>query len=283
VPVTPRPLSEPAVPGKPSTANATSVLASIDQAIDDAREGDASAIVTNPISKAVLHRAGFELPGHTEYLEQRLASDMADDPGAGPQGAVMLLVGGGIRVALATIHQPLAAVPELLSVEGIVRTTRILARALTRDFGIEAPRIALCGLNPHAGESGDIGREEIEIINPAAEVLRQGHSLDVSDAIAADSLFAPHERKRFDGIVAMYHDQGLIPVKTLDFDGGVNVTLGLPVVRTSPDHGTGFGIAGTGEARPDSLIAAIRLAADIAARRTAARQAAGDAAPVTGA
>jgi 4-hydroxythreonine-4-phosphate dehydrogenase len=185
----------------------------------------------------------------------------------------MMLVGGGIRVALATIHVPLRAVPDALTVESVVNVARVTAAALARDFGVEAPAIALCGLNPHAGESGDIGVEEIEIINPAAKVLREDHGLDVTDALAADGLFSARERARYDAIIAMYHDQGLVPVKALDFDNAVNVTLGLDVVRTSPDHGVAFGIAGQGVARPDSLIAAIELAAEIAARRaTAARQ-----------
>jgi 4-hydroxythreonine-4-phosphate dehydrogenase len=275
LPVLPRPLVEPAKPGAPSVANAGCVLASIDEAIDAVEEGRAAAIVTNPISKAILHRAGFDLPGHTEYLAQRSASedDEAADGQAPARGPVMMLVGGGIRVALATIHVPLRAVPDALTVESVVNVARVTAAALARDFGVEAPAIALCGLNPHAGESGDIGVEEIEIINPAAKVLREDHGLDVTDALAADGLFSARERARYDAIIAMYHDQGLVPVKALDFDNAVNVTLGLDVVRTSPDHGVAFGIAGQGVARPDSLIAAIELAAEIAARRaTAARQ-----------
>jgi 4-hydroxythreonine-4-phosphate dehydrogenase len=161
-------------------------------------------------------------------------------------------------------------VPGLITIERLVRTALIVDRALKSDFGIERPKLGLLGLNPHAGEKGGLGREEIEIINPAAAKLRAEHGLDISDALPGDTAFAPHERARFDGFIAMYHDQGLIPVKTLDFDGGVNVTLGLPIVRTSPDHGTAFGIAGTGEARPDSLIAAIRLADTLARRRASA-------------
>ena len=268
LPVLPRPLVEDPVPGAPSTANAACVLASIDEAIDAAREGEASCVVTNPISKAVLHRAGFPLPGHTEYLAQRLASDEGED--GAPPLPVMMLVGGGVRVGLATIHTPLRDVPDALNTDDLVRTALIVHQALIRDFGAASPKIAFTGLNPHAGESGDIGREEIEIINPAAARLRDDHGVDISDALSADALFAPHERSRFDGIIAMYHDQGLIPVKALDFDGGVNVTLGLPIVRTSPDHGVAFGIAGKGKARPDSLIAALRLAAEIAERRRAA-------------
>jgi 4-hydroxythreonine-4-phosphate dehydrogenase len=266
LPIVPLPLAEPARPGQPSPRNAESVVASINAAVDAVRSGAASAVVTNPISKSVLHRAGFDLPGHTEHIADRLAdAGEALEPGA----PVMMLVGGGVRVALATIHIPLWAVPGALDIEGLMRTVRVVDRALRRDFGIASPRIALAGLNPHAGESGDIGREEIEIINPAAERLRSDHGVDVSDALSADALFAPGGRERFDGFVAMYHDQGLIPVKTLDFHGGVNVTLGLPIVRTSPDHGTAFGIAGKGEALPDSLLAAIALAHQIATRRGA--------------
>jgi 4-hydroxythreonine-4-phosphate dehydrogenase len=264
LPVVPQLLAEPALPGRPSAANASGVVASIDRAVEAARTGEAACVVTNPVSKSVLHQAGFDLPGHTEHIALRLAAACeALEPGA----PVMMLVGGGIRVALATIHTPLRDVPAALSAEGLVRTVRVVDRALRRDFGIAAPRIAIAGLNPHAGESGDIGQEEIEIINPAAARLRSEHGINATDALSADALFAPGERERFDAFVAMYHDQGLIPVKTLDFHGGVNVTLGLPIVRTSPDHGTAFGIAGQGVARPDSLLAAIALGREIAMRR----------------
>jgi 4-hydroxythreonine-4-phosphate dehydrogenase len=259
------PLARPAVPGKPDPANAQAVTGSIDAAVAFTLAGRAGGVVTNPIAKSVLHAAGFKYPGHTEYLAALTESAPAPEP----RGPVMMLVGGGLRVALATIHEPIAAVPRLITTDRIVRTALIVDRALKADFGIARPRIGLLGLNPHAGESGDLGREEIEIINPAAAKLRNEHGVDISDALPGDTAFAPHERARFDAFVAMYHDQGLIPVKTLDFDGGVNVTLGLPIVRTSPDHGTAFGIAGAGEARPNSLIAAIRLAGEIAARRAA--------------
>jgi len=266
LPVIPRPLVEPAQPGRPTQANAACVLASIDAAIDAVVDGGAAGMVTNPISKHVLHRAGFDAPGHTEYIARRtLEGDMGD----APVGPVMMLVGGGLRVALATIHTPLRDVPDALSADTIVRVARVVAAALKRDFGVTEPRLALCGLNPHAGESGDIGSEEIDIINPAAGVLRDQHGIDIGDARSADALFSPAARAGYDAAIAMYHDQGLIPVKALDFDGGVNVTLGLPVVRTSPDHGTAFDIAGSGTARPDSLIAAIKLAAVIAERRAA--------------
>jgi 4-hydroxythreonine-4-phosphate dehydrogenase len=178
----------------------------------------------------------------------------------------MMLVAADLRVALATIHAPLSAVPGLLTVEGVVNTGLVTAGALKRDFGIAAPRLVLCGLNPHAGESGEIGREEIDILQPAARALRD-LGVDVRGPLPADSLFHAEARATYDAVLCLYHDQALIPVKMLDFWGGVNVTLGLPIVRTSPDHGTGFDIAGRGLARADSLIAAIRLAAQIAERR----------------
>jgi 4-hydroxythreonine-4-phosphate dehydrogenase len=267
LPVLDRPAPTPVVLGAPDAANGRAVADWIADAVEAAVAGRAAGVVTCPISKAVQHRAGFDFPGHTEYL----AALTKDASHPEPRGPVMMLVGGGIRVALATIHEPLAAVPALLTLERIVAAARVTERALRLDFGIAKPRIALLGLNPHAGESGDLGREETLIINPAAARLRDEHGVDISDALPGDTAFAPRERERFDAFVAMYHDQGLIPVKTLDFDGGVNVTLGLPIVRTSPDHGTAFAIAGKGVARPDSLIAALRLADEIAARRAAAQ------------
>ena len=178
----------------------------------------------------------------------------------------MMLIAGDLRVALVTIHAPLAAVPGLLTIETVVNAGLVTAQALRRDFGIARPRLVMCGLNPHAGESGGIGREEIDILQPAARALAD-LGVDIRGPLPADSLFHAEARAGYDAALCMYHDQALIPVKMLDFWGGVNVTLGLPIVRTSPDHGTGFDIAGRGLARADSLIAAIRLAADIAARR----------------
>jgi 4-hydroxythreonine-4-phosphate dehydrogenase len=185
---------------------------------------------------------------------------------ANPLRPVMMLTGGGLRVALATIHQSLASVPGSLTQENLVELGTIVHAALTTDFGIEKPRIAFTGLNPHAGEGGAIGREEIEIINPAAATLRS-RNIDISDARPGDTVFAEALSGAYDAVIAMTHDQGLIPVKTLDFWGGVNITLGLPIVRTSPDHGTGYDAAATGTARPDSLIAAIRCAAMVARNR----------------
>jgi 4-hydroxythreonine-4-phosphate dehydrogenase len=230
-----------------------------------ALSGQVSGLVTAPIAKAPLYEAGFKFPGHTEFLADLTAAQPFD----GCRGPVMMLTAGGLRVALVTIHEPLARVPSLLTVEKIVETGLCTAQALGRDFGIARPRLAVAGLNPHAGEGGALGREEVEIIGPAVEALRvQG--VEASGPSPADTLFHAEARECYDAVLCMYHDQALIPVKMLDFWGGVNVTLGLPIVRTSPDHGTGFAIAGRGLARPDSLIAAIRLAAEIAARRARA-------------
>ena len=226
--------------------------------------GQVSGLVTAPIAKAPLYEAGFKFPGHTEFLAQLTAAAAHE----GPRGPNMMLAADDLRVALVTIHEPLAKVPGLLTVEKIVNTGLCAAQALRRDFGIEKPRLAVAGLNPHAGESGSIGREEIDIVAPAVEALkRQG--VDVRGPVPADTLFHAEARATYDCALCLHHDQALIPVKMLDFWGGVNVTLGLPIVRTSPDHGTGFDIAGRGLARADSLIAAIRMAAQIAARRAA--------------
>ena len=217
--------------------------------------GDADALVTNPIAKHVLYDAGFRFPGHTEFLGH-LAEGRPAPYASGP---VMMLAAQDLRVGLATVHIPLRSAADRISTDGIAHTARVMLGALKTDFGIAKPRLALTGLNPHAGEGGALGAEETEIINPAAEILRgEGH--DVTDAQPADTLFHAEAREGYDAVLAMYHDQGLIPVKTLDFHGGVNITLGLPFIRTSPDHGTAFGIAGKGLARPDSLIAAIKTA-----------------------
>ena len=184
----------------------------------------------------------------------------------------MMLAAGGLRASLVTIHLPLAKVPQALTIQAIVNVGLVTAQALTRDFGIERPRIAMAGLNPHAGESGSLGREEVEILRPAARSLRD-LGVDCRDPAPSDTLFHPEARRGYDAVVCMYHDQALIPTKMLDFWGGVNVTLGLPIVRTSPDHGVGYNIAGRGLARPDSLIAALRMASGIAARRQSARRA----------
>lgn len=265
LPVFPQRLVAPEQVGAPNTANAPAIIAAIETAVAHVRAGKTPALVTLPIAKSVLYDAGFSHPGHTEFVAH-LTADMAD---AGPRGPVMMLATEGLRVALVTIHAPLAEVAAKLTTADIVGKARVVLQALSRDFGIARPGLAMAGLNPHAGESGSIGREEIEIINPAAALLRaEGH--DVTDARPADTLFHADARARYDAVLCMYHDQGLIPLKMLDFWGGANITLGLPIVRTSPDHGTGFDIAGKGIARIDSFIAALHAACDIAARRARA-------------
>jgi len=265
LPVLDMPLSSPVVSGKPSSAHAGMIVRWIETAAGLALSGAVSGLVTAPIAKAPLYEAGFKFPGHTEFL----AELTAEAPLQGARGPVMMLAAGNLRTALVTIHDPYARVPALLTIERIVRTGEVVAQALKRDFGIAAPRLAVAGLNPHAGEGGKIGREEIEVIGPAVQALR-ALGIDAVGPKPADTLFHPEARALYDAAICMYHDQALIPVKMLDFWGGVNLTLGLPIVRTSPDHGVGYDVAGRGLARADSLIAAIRLAAEIAARRQAA-------------
>ncbi|MEM9668519.1 MAG: 4-hydroxythreonine-4-phosphate dehydrogenase PdxA [Pseudomonadota bacterium] len=243
------------VAGQPDVAFAPIIIQAIETAVTYVKNGDAGAVVTNPINKALLYGSGFAHPGHTEFLAKLCAAE--DTPVPRP---VMMLVGGGLRVALATIHLPLADAIKTLSIDLLTNIAKITHNALQQDFGLPDPRLAFSGLNPHAGEDGTIGREEIDIINPAARILRH-EGIDISDARSADTLFAETLNGAFDAVIAMTHDQALIPVKTLDFWGGVNVTLGLPIIRTSPDHGTAYQAAAEGTCRPDSLIAAIRLAA----------------------
>jgi 4-hydroxythreonine-4-phosphate dehydrogenase len=250
----------PATPGDPDPRNAAGTVAAIERAATLALSGAASAICTAPVSKKVLvEGAGFAHPGHTEFLAAL----------AGVGRVVMMLACSELRVVPATVHIPLAAVPGALTRDLLEDTLRITRAALVRDFGLSAPRIAVAGLNPHAGEGGIMGREEIETIAPVLEALR-AEGFDLSGPLPADTMFHPPARARYDAAVAMYHDQALIPIKTIDFAGGVNVTLGLPFVRTSPDHGTAFDIAGRGTADPTSLVAALRLAADMARRRAGA-------------
>jgi 4-hydroxythreonine-4-phosphate dehydrogenase len=243
--------------GQPDTHAAGTIIKSIEMAVKFAQTGQADGIVTNPIAKEVLYRAGFTHPGHTEFL-----AALTDAPlpvmMLSAQNAQM-----GLRVALVTIHMPLQDVPAALTEDLIIQTAKILHGALRRDFGLKNPRIAMTGLNPHAGEGGALGLAETEILNPAAEKLR-ADGINISNAKPADTLFHAEARAGYDAVLAMYHDQGLIPVKTLDFHGGVNITLGLPIIRTSPDHGTAFDLAGSGKARPDSLIAAIKAARQMA-------------------
>lgn len=262
LPVLDMPLSAAVVAGQPSSAAAGQVVAWIETAAGLALSGAVGAMVTAPIAKAPLYGAGFRFPGHTEFLGE-LTSASHRPP---PHGPVMMLVAGDLRTSLVTIHEAISAVPALLNIETIVNVARVTAQALTDDFGVAAPRLAVAGLNPHAGEAGTIGSEEVEIIAPAVQALRE-LGIAASGPHPADTLFHAEARAKFDAAICMYHDQALIPVKMVDFWGGVNVTLGLPIVRTSPDHGVGFDIAGRGVARPDSLIAALRMADAIATRR----------------
>jgi 4-hydroxythreonine-4-phosphate dehydrogenase len=261
LPVLALPGARTVIPGRPDEASAPAITASIELSVRQARAGAAAGIVTNPVNKALLYGAGFRFPGQTEFLAELCRPAGGDAP-----EAVMLLTGGGLRVALATIHMPYAAVPAAIADGRLERIARIVHAALISDFGIAAPRLAFSGLNPHAGEAGTIGREEAEIINPAAMRLR-AEGIDITDARPGDTVFAEARSGRYDGVIAMTHDQGLIPVKTLDFWGGVNTTLGLPVIRTSPDHGTAYDAAAAGSARADSLVAAIRAAREMAAFR----------------
>ena len=247
-----------AEPGQPDAQSAQAALSSIRQAVRDVRSGLASAVVTNPIAKSVLYRAGFRHPGHTEYL-----AELTADKGQTPQ-PVMMLWSPVLAVVPVTIHASLREAIGRLSTELIVSTARIVADALKTRFGIPQPRLAVSGLNPHAGEEGTLGREDETIVAPAVDILR-AEGLTVKGPLPADTMFHDAARKNYDCAICMYHDQALIPIKALAFDDAVNVTLGLPFVRTSPDHGTAFDIAGTGRANPASLIAALRLAARIAA------------------
>jgi 4-hydroxythreonine-4-phosphate dehydrogenase len=246
-------------PGQPDVEGARLAYDSLKWATALARKGLAGAVVTGPVAKARLAEIGFDYPGQTEFLAQAC--------GVAPGNAVMMLAGPRLRTVPLTVHAALADVPGLLSTELIVRKAQIVARALQRDFGLAQPRLAIAALNPHAGEEGRMGVEEARIIVPAIALLRE-EGIDVTGPHPADALFAPHERERYDVALCMYHDQALIPIKALDFDEGVNVTLGLPIIRTSPDHGTAFSIAGKGVANPGATIAAIRMAGECAACRS---------------
>jgi 4-hydroxythreonine-4-phosphate dehydrogenase len=247
-------------PGEPDGANAAAVIEAIDRAVELAFAGAVRAVATNPIAKAVLYAEGFEYPGHTEYLAALARRHTGRD--AYP---VMLLAGPKLKVVPVTIHIPLSDVPAALSQALIVRTASITASDLQRRFGIDRPRLAISGLNPHAGESGTMGHEDDAIIRPAIEEL-QTLGIDAKGPLPADTMFHDRARADYDVALCMYHDQALIPAKALGFDDSVNVTLGLPFVRTSPDHGTAFSLAGRGIARDDSLIAALRLADSMSAR-----------------
>jgi 4-hydroxythreonine-4-phosphate dehydrogenase len=254
----------PAQPGVPDPANAAGVIEAIERGVEAIEAGRAAALVTNPIAKSVLYAAGFQHPGHTEFLAELAGRGRAITP-----RPVMMIWSEGLAVIPVTIHIPLEAVPGQLTTELIVETGRIAAADLGRRFGITRPRLALCGLNPHAGEGGALGKEDTAVIAPAVEQLRQ-LGIDASGPYPADTLFHARARAGYDVALGMYHDQALIPIKTIAFDEGVNVTLGLPFIRTSPDHGTAFDIAGKGIARPDSLCAALKLAASMAAAESRA-------------
>jgi len=256
LPVLRVPLAQPAILGHPDPRNAGAVITSIERAVRYALDGQVDAVVTNPIAKSVLYDAGFAHPGHTEFLS-------ALTGGAYP---VMMLANDYLRVVPVTVHVGLRAALDMLTTDAIVQTAMITAAALRDQFGIVAPRLAIAGLNPHAGENGAMGHEEATIIQPAIDALRAA-GLDVTGPHPPDTLFAPAARARYDVALCMYHDQALIPLKTLDMASGVNVTLGLPIIRTSPDHGTAFDIAGQGVADPSSLIAALHLAARMVERR----------------
>ena len=257
LPVLAAPLPKRSQPGRLDPANAPAVLDSIQRAVRLAMTGEAGAVVTNSIHKKALYEAGFEHPGHTEYLAALAGGD------AKP---VMMLAGAGLRVVPVTIHVSLRTALDSLSTQTIVATGRILAAALRNDFGVAQPRLAVAGLNPHAGEEGSLGREDIEIVAPAVAALREA-GINASGPLPPDTMFHAAARARYDLALCMYHDQALIPIKTIDFAGGVNVTLGLPFIRTSPDHGTALDIAGTGSADPSSFLAALDMAADMAHRR----------------
>ena len=245
-------------PGRLDPANAAAVIAAIERAVALVQAGEAAAVVTNPIHKEILYQAGFRYPGHTEFLAALAGIDTAP---------VMMLACPGLRVVPVTIHLPLAEAVGALTTEAIVDAGRVTAAALVTDFGIAAPRLAVAGLNPHAGEGGALGREEAEIIAPAVAAL-VAEDIMVTGPAPADSLFHPAAREGYDAALCMYHDQALIPLKTIDFARGVNITLGLPFVRTSPDHGTALDIAGQGRADPRSLLAAFETARDMAQARS---------------
>lgn len=249
------------VPGHPAMQGARCAIMALEMAVGLARSGAAAAIVTGPVSKTDLYAIGFTHSGQTEFVAERC--------GVSPGNVAMMLAGPSLRTVCITTHVPLASVSALLTIELVTARARVTARGLQRDFGIEHPRIALAGFNPHAGEHGALGQEEIDILIPAVEQLRD-EGIDMAGPLAADTMFHPRARARYDAALCTYHDQALIPLKTLHFDEGVNMTLGLPIVRTAPDHGTAFEIAGRDLAEPGATIAAIRMAARAAERRALA-------------
>lgn len=248
----------PVVPGTPSIDGARTAFQALEVAVGLARTGSAAGIVTAPVGKEQLYGVGFTHPGQTEFVAERC--------GVAPHNAVMMLAGPSLKVVPVTIHIPLADVPSVLTADLIRARAVTTVKGLQRNFGIPRPRIAVAGLNPHAGEGGALGREEIEIIGPAIEAL-QAEGMNIRGPLAADGLFHSRARETYDAVLCMYHDQALIPLKTLHFDEGVNITIGLPIVRTSPDHGTAFGIAGTDSANPGAMMAALKMAAEAARAR----------------
>ena len=263
LPVLKTSLAADTVPGKPDPANAEAVIAAIETAVRLTMDGEAGAVVTNPIHKSTLYKAGFSYPGHTEFLAALSGIDTAP---------VMMLAADDLRVVPVTIHESLRDATEILNTGLITQAGLVTAAALEVDFAISRPRLAVAGLNPHAGEDGAMGSEEAEIIGPAVEALREV-GIEAFGPVPADTLFTPRKRETFDAALCMYHDQALIPIKALAFDRAVNVTLGLAFVRTSPDHGTAFDIAGTGKADENSLMAALGMAAAMAGYRAAAEAA----------
>jgi len=255
-----QPLAAPSLPGKLDTANGPYVLALLDRALSGCVSGEFAAMVTAPVHKGVISDSGVPFTGHTEYLAEKTNTPRV----------VMLLAGGGLRVALATTHLPLKDVAAAITPEDLEATLRIMHGDFMEKFGIHNPRILVAGLNPHAGEGGHLGREEIEVISPVLEKLR-AEGMALIGPLPADTLFTPPQLARGDGVLAMYHDQGLAVLKYASFGGGVNITLGLPIVRTSVDHGTALDLAGTGKADPGSLFTAVESAVDICARRTGAQ------------
>jgi 4-hydroxythreonine-4-phosphate dehydrogenase len=258
LPVLPVRLAASVRPGIADPANAPAVIVSIERAAHLTQAGETAAMVTNPIHKSTLYGIGFPHPGHTEFLAALTGAPLP----------VMMLVSPDMRVVPITVHASLRRMLDMITVDRIVSVCRVTAAALREHWGIAAPRLAVAGLNPHAGEDGTMGEEEIKIIAPAIAQLR-GEGFDVTGPLAGDSMFTPAARARYDVAMGMYHDQALIPLKTLDMGHGVNMTLGLPIIRTSPDHGTAFAIAGQGRADATSLIAAIDLASELAARKEA--------------
>ncbi|HEV3182475.1 MAG TPA: 4-hydroxythreonine-4-phosphate dehydrogenase PdxA [Steroidobacteraceae bacterium] len=250
------PLAAASIPGRPDPANARYVLALLDRAIDGTLAGEFDALVTAPVHKGIINDAGIAFTGHTEYLQQRTHSARA----------VMLLTSGALRVALATTHLPLRAVSQAITGDLLCEVAAILVRELTARFGVPTPRIAVCALNPHAGEGGHLGDEEVRVIGPAVARMRAA-GIRAEGPLPADTVFVPQVLAGFDAVLAMYHDQGLPVIKHAGFERAVNVTLGLPLIRTSPDHGTAFELAGSGSADPASLVAAVRLASALAAQR----------------